>query len=75
MRREEAPMTEVFEQRIVEKLRQLPKEWPAQVGDFVDFLAHREADECRLSHAAGQSTAAAFTRVWDNPADADYDRL
>lgn len=60
---------------MLEKLRQLPQERLAEVEDSVDFLVHREADECRLSHAAGQSTATAFTRAWDDPADADYDRL
>jgi hypothetical protein len=38
-----------------------------EVEDFVDFLVHRQA--------AGQLATAAFTRVWDNHADADYDRL
>jgi hypothetical protein len=68
-------MTKVYEQTILEKLRQLPQERLAEVEDFVDFLAHREADERGLTHDAGQLAAAAFTRVWDNPADADYDRL
>jgi len=46
-----------------------------EVEDFVDFLVHREADERGLTHAAGQLATTAFTRVWDNPADTDYDRL
>ena len=72
---EETHMTKVSEQTIVEKLRQLPPERLAEVEDFVDFLAHRQEDERGLTHAAGQLSTAAFTRVWDNPADADYDRL
>lgn len=68
-------MTKVYEQTILEKLRQLPQERLAEVEDFVDFLTHREADERGLIHAAGQLATTAFTRVWDNPADADYDRL
>ena len=68
-------MTKVYEQTILEKLRQLPQERLAEVEDFVDFLAHREADERGLTHAVGQLATTAFTRVWDNPADADYDRL
>jgi hypothetical protein len=71
----EAYMTKVYEQTILEKLRQLPQERLAEVEDFVDFLAHREAEERGLTHAAGQLATTAFTRVWDNPADADYDRL
>ena len=38
-----------------------------EVEDFVDFLLYRQA--------AGQLATAAFIRVWDNPSDADYDRL
>lgn len=68
-------MTKVYEQTILEKLRQLPQERLAEVEDFVDFLAHREAEERGLTHAAGQLATTALTRVWDNPADADYDRL
>ena len=68
-------MTKVYEQTILEKLRQLPPERLAEVEDFVDFLAHRQEEERALTHAAGQLATAAFTRVWDNPADADYDRL
>ncbi len=68
-------MTKVYEQRILAKLRQLPQERLAEVEDFVDFLAHREADERGLTHAAGQLATTAFMRVWDNPADADYDQL
>ncbi len=41
----------------------------------MDFLAHRQAEERGLTQTAGQLATAAFARVWDNPADADYDRL
>ncbi len=68
-------MTKVFEQTILEKLRNLPPERLAEVEDFVDFLMHRQREERGLTHAAGQLATSAFTRVWDNPADADYDRL
>ncbi|MDP1767867.1 MAG: toxin-antitoxin system, antitoxin component, Xre family protein [Nitrospirota bacterium] len=68
-------MTNVHEQTILEKLRNLPPERVSEVEDFVDFLAHRLADERRLTQAAGQLATAALTRVWDNPDDADYDRL
>lgn len=67
-------MTRVREQTILEKIRGLPPERLAEVEDFVDFLAHRQADERGLTHAAEQLATPAFTRVWDNPADADYER-
>jgi hypothetical protein len=68
-------MTKVYEQTILEKLRSLSPERVAEVEDFVDFLTHRQGEERSLTHAAGQLANAAFTRIWDNPADADYDRL
>ncbi len=68
-------MTTAQEQTILHKLRHLPPERVAEVEDFVDFLAHRQAEECSLTQTAGQLATAAFARVWDNPADADYDRL
>ena len=68
-------MTKVHEQTLLEKLRGLPPERLAEVEDFVDFLAHRQAGESDLTQAANQLATAAFTRVWNNPADADYDRL
>jgi hypothetical protein len=72
---EEAAMTKAHEQTILEKLRHLPPERLAEVEDFVGFLTQRLADERSLTQAAGRLATPAFTRVWDNPADADYDRL
>ncbi|MDZ4732294.1 MAG: toxin-antitoxin system, antitoxin component, Xre family protein [Nitrospirota bacterium] len=68
-------MTKVHEQMLLEKLRQLAPERVVEVEHFVDFLAQRQADELCLAHAASRLAEPAFTYVWDNPADADYDRL
>lgn len=65
----------MYEQTLSEKLRQLSPERLAEVEDFVDFLTHGQEDERGLTHAAGQLATVAFTRVWDNPADTDYDGL
>ena len=62
------------ENDLIEKLRALPPEKLAEVEDFVDFLRAR-SDDSNLSRAAARASEAAFGRVWDNPADADYDRL
>lgn len=59
---------------LVEKLKGLPPQRLAEVEDFVDFLRSRE-DEQRLAHAAAQTSEPAFKAVWDNPDDAEYDRL
>jgi len=74
-RHEEASMTKVFEQTILAKLRNLPPERLAEVEDFVDFLTRRQAGDHSLTPSASQLAIAAFTLVWNNPADADYDRL
>ena len=39
-----------------------------------NFLKSRE-DEQRLTSAAAQASEPAFKVVWDNPDDAEYDRL
>ncbi len=63
-----------FEQELLEKIRSLPPDKVAEVADFVDFLEQREADR-RLARAATQVSEASFSKAWDNPDDADYDRL
>jgi len=59
---------------LIEKLKSLPPQRRAEVEDFVDFLKSRE-DELRLTQAAAQASEPAFRAVWDNPDDAEYDRL
>lgn len=62
------------DQALIEKLKALPPQRRAEVEDFVDFLKTRE-DEQRLTQAASQASEPAFKAVWDNPDDAEYDRL
>lgn len=62
-----------IEQAILEKLRQLPPERLAEVEDFVDFLRTREGD--RALAQAAQRASERLAKVWENAADADYDRL
>lgn len=62
------------EEELLAKIRRLPPERVAEVEDFVDFLRLR--DEGRsLTEAASRLSEAAFARAWENPDDADYDRL
>lgn len=67
-------MNATDDQLLIEKLKSLPPQRRAEVEDFVDFLKSRE-DEQRLTHAAAQASEPAFRAVWDNPDDAEYDRL
>ena len=62
------------EQMLIEKIKQLPLQRLAEVEDFVDFLRTRE-DEQRLTQAAAKMAEASFAAVWNNDADAAYDRL
>ncbi|HME69294.1 MAG TPA: toxin-antitoxin system, antitoxin component, Xre family protein [Myxococcota bacterium] len=62
------------EEELLAKIRSLPPERVAEVEDFVDFLRLRD-EEQRLTQAASKLSEAAFARVWENPDDADYDRL
>jgi hypothetical protein len=64
----------VDDQQLLEKVRALPPRRRAEVEDFVDFLTHRE-EEQRLTHSAAQTSEPAFKAIWDNPEDAEYDRL
>ena len=50
--------------------------WPQgqEVEDFVDFLKTREPGRAPVDAAARLSDDA-FRKVWDNPDDAEYDRL
>jgi hypothetical protein len=62
------------EDDLILKIRSLPPEKLAELEDFVDFLRSRE-EGAILSIAATKLSEAAFQKVWDNPEDADYDRL
>lgn len=68
------PKPKPTEDELFEKIRRLPAERVAEVEDFVDFLRLRD-DERRITQAASRISEAAFARVWENPDDADYDRL
>ena len=59
---------------LIDKIRALPPEKVAEVEDFVDFLSMRD-DDRRLTRAVSKLSDSSFGQVWDNPADADYDRL
>ena len=67
-------MTNRQEDTVLEKLRMLPPERVAEVKDFVDFLCLRD-EEHKLTHAAAKLAEPVFQHIWDNPDDADYDRL
>lgn len=61
------------ESTLIRKIRSLPPENVAEVEHFVEFLSQRE--DRHLTQAAAKLAEKAFRRVWDNLADAAYDRL
>jgi peptide subunit release factor 1 (eRF1) len=64
------------EQRLLEKIRQLPSEKVIEVEDFIDFLYQRQTDSDHdLSFIATKLSEASFSKIWDNPEDAEYDNL
>lgn len=62
------------EQTLIKKIRSLAPEKVVQVEDFVDFLSQRNVDHY-LTQAAARLSENVFQKIWDNPEDAEYDRL
>jgi hypothetical protein len=67
-------MSHQQEGTILEKLRRLPPERQAEVEDFIDFLRQRD-EERELTRLAMAATEPVLAKLWDNPEDAEYDRL
>jgi hypothetical protein len=59
---------------VIGKIRRLPPDKVVVVADFVDFLQQRTNDR-DLARAGTRLAEKSFARVWDNPGDADYDKL
>jgi hypothetical protein len=64
----------VADKSLIDKIRSLPPEKLVEVEDFVDFLTMRDEDRL-VTHAATKLSEDSFRQVWDNPDDAEYDRL
>ena len=62
-------------QRLTDQLAQLPREWQAEVLDFVQFLLQKEQQERKLSQVAARLSEPSLRGVWENADDAAYDQL
>lgn len=64
------------EQRVIEKIRRLFPEQIFQVEEFIDSLEQntKNADH-DMTFAAAKLSEPAFQKIWDNPDDAEYDKL
>ena len=67
-------MSLMSDQTLIEKIRGLPPDKVAKVEEFVDLLRQSD-DERQLIAAMMKISQGAFARIWDNPDDAEYDRL
>ena len=67
-------MNKPRESNLIAKLKELPPQRLTEVEDFIDFLHTRDKGHA-LTRAASKTAEPAFTRIWDNDADAAYDRL
>ena len=62
------------EEELLKKIKGLPPDKVAQVEDFIDFLNQGDEDRS-VTQSATELSEAAFQSAWDNPDDAEYDRL
>jgi hypothetical protein len=56
------------------KIQQLPPDKITEVEDFVDFLRSKSEDRI-TAQAVTRLSERAFTEIWDNSDDAEYDNL
>ncbi|MEH2174030.1 toxin-antitoxin system, antitoxin component, Xre family protein [Nostoc sp.] len=64
----------ISEQRLLQKIRQLPPEKVLLVEDFIDSLDRQSTDHS-LTFAAAKLSEPVLLKIWDNPDDAEYDKL
>ncbi len=60
--------------QVIQKLQALPPERVTEVEDFIDFLSQRDTER-GLARAAMTATEPTLNAIWDNPDDAQYDKL
>ena len=60
------------DKELLEKINALSPEQVAEVVNFVDFLTQRDRV---LVTAASKTAEQPFSAVWENPDDAEYDKL
>jgi len=59
---------------LLKKIRSLSPDRLAKVEKYVEIL-QQQGDDSELSIAVTKLSEDAFRKVWDNPEDAEYDRL
>jgi hypothetical protein len=64
----------LLEQRLIGKIRQLVPEQIVLVENFIDSL-YQQDTESSLTLAAAKLSEPSLQKIWDNPDDAEYDKL
>ena len=59
---------------VTHKLRALSPERVAEVEDFIDFIKIRDENQS-LTRAAMRASEPVLEKLWNNPDDAEYDKL
>jgi hypothetical protein len=67
-------MNKPRESHLIAKLKELPPQRVSEVEDFIDFLRARDKGRV-LTRVASKAAEPVFAKIWDNDADAAYDRL
>jgi 16S rRNA G527 N7-methylase RsmG len=62
------------QQKLIDKIRQLVPEQVVLVERFIDSLSQQN-EEYNLTLAATKLSEAVLQKIWDNPDDAEYDKL
>lgn len=63
-----------YEKSLIEKIRTLPPDKKAEIEDFVNSL-HFNSEDRQITKAAARISEKVFQDIWENPEDAEYDRL
>lgn len=61
-------------EQVVQKLLALTPNRIDEVEDFIDFLSQRDTDK-QLTRDAMSLSESGLNTLWDNPNDAEYDKL
>jgi hypothetical protein len=62
------------QQKLIDKIRQLVPEQVTLVERFIDSLS-QQSEEYNLTLAATKLSEPVLQKIWDNPDDAEYDKL
>ncbi len=60
--------------QVINKLQTLSSNRMIEVEDFIDFLRQRDDDD-QITKAAMTASEPILEKLWDNPDDAEYDKL